>query len=333
MNGCREWEPRIREYLADPSGRADAALMEHARSCADCAALFDLHGRLCAEEAAPPLPPESRFHAARQAVAGRIARAHGFGPGPGALETIQQPDRSAGRPLRASLLGDLVALLRNHPPVAAAASALAAAALFFAGRASVGLAPGPARAPESRLLSEIAAHAQREPGLEGYWDAPFVCSNITIRPAEKGRLAVSFDASRHLSVETAEDSPLARALMVSAILDPLSLAPRLKAIELSAGFTGEVLKGALIHALLEDPNVAVRLKALSALARYPRDPDIERALLEVLRDDGAVQVRLQALDRLVDLGVDAGAIRQAIAGANDPGGAALRQEADRRLEM
>ena len=50
--------------------------------------------------------------------------------------------------------------------------------------------------------------------------------------------------------------------------------------------------------MLNDPNLAVRLRALAALSRFEPDAEIQAALMAVLRGEEAVQMRLLALDCL-----------------------------------
>jgi hypothetical protein len=201
--------------------------------------------------------------------------------------------------------------------------------VFLLGRWSVSsFSRGPAG-----LVREIESQASGQTDLAGHWDAPYIYSNISLRTRERGRLALSFDVTRHVSLTAQEDSPLAREVMVHAILDPSTIAPRLKAISLAEHVADDRLKEALIFILINDSNQAVRLKALSALTQYPFDLDIEAAMLRSLRDDDAVQVRLQAIDCLAARKVDPEAIRQAIGEANRPGDAAARREAALQLRL
>jgi hypothetical protein len=311
MSECKQWESRIRAFLAGELPPAEQArLLEHARSCAACGAVLELHRRLEDTAAAPPSPSETEFRAMRRAV----------------LDRLEPAAASASRP---SLWRDLAALFRAHPALAAGVAAVLLAAVFLTGRWSA----RPAAGLEDQLLGAIQAQARQEQSLAGYWDSPFVYSNVTFRPGPAGRLALSFDVTRHVSLVTAEDSPVAREVMVHAILDSSSLCPRLKAISLSEGVADERLKEALIFALHNDPSLAVRRKALAVLVRYPADPDVEAALLKTLRNDEAVQLRLEALDGLAERQADPAAIRRALPTGERPGDAAVRQEAARRLSM
>jgi hypothetical protein len=311
MSKCKHWESRIRAFLAGELPPAEQAkLWEHARACPACSAVLELHHRLEDPEAVPPLPSETEFQSMRRAVLERLGPAAAPGSRP-------------------SLRRDLATLFRAHPALAAGVAAVLLAAVFLTGRWSA----RPAADPDGHLLGAIQAQARQEQGLAGYWDSPFVYSNVTFRPGADGRLALSFDVTRHVSLVTAEDSPVAREVMVHAILDSSSLGPRLKAISLSEGVADERLQEALIFALHNDPSLAVRRKALAVLVRYPADPDIEAALLETLRNDEAVQLRLEALDGLAERRTDPAVIRRALPTGTRPGDAAVRQEAARRLSL
>lgn len=311
MNVCKQWESRIRACLAGELPPAERAnLLEHARACRPCRAVLELHHRLENAAADPPPPTEAEFQAMRRAVRDRLERSAA----------------PAGRP---SLLQDLAILFRAHPALSAGVAVVLLVAVFLLGRWS----DRPPANLESQVVEAIHAQARNGQGLAGYWDSPFVYSNVTFRPAPDGRLALSFDVTRHVSLVAPEDSPVAREVMVHAILDPSSVGPRLKAISLSEGVADERLKEALIFALHRDSNLAVRRKALAVLVRYPADPDIEAALLETLRNDEAVQLRLEALYGLAERRTDPSVIRQALPTGGRPGDAAVRQEASRRLSM
>jgi hypothetical protein len=75
---------------------------------------------------------------------------------------------------------------------------------------------------------------------------------------------------------------------------------RMQAMSLSPASTDARLEEALIFALHNDPEVAIRLKALSVLEQYPHGPETQGALLTTLRTDPAVQMRLMALELLAD---------------------------------
>jgi hypothetical protein len=64
--------------------------------------------------------------------------------------------------------------------------------------------------------------------------------------------------------------------------------------------------------MLNDPSVAVRLKALTTLAAYKQDPEVQAAFLEILKTAESVQMRLLAIDYLVESRVDPTVMRDAL---------------------
>ena len=111
----------------------------------------------------------------------------------------------------------------------------------------------------------------QQTGLDSYWDSQFTFANVSVRPQGQGQLALSFDACRHVDLQVAQDSPLAREVLLHAIMEPSSLGSRLQAMEVTPAISDGRLKDALIFTMLNDQNAAVRLNALSVLARYPYD--------------------------------------------------------------
>ena len=109
---------------------------------------------------------------------------------------------------------------------------------------------------------------------------------------------------------------MAREAIFQAILDPSAVGLRLKAMTMAEEAMDTRLKEVLAFTLTNDPNLAVRLRALAILGEYASDPMVQQALLKSLEQDQSVQVRLEALECLARQRVSPETIRRAIAGAN-----------------
>lgn len=330
MKPCDSWSGRIRAALAgDMAPEEREQLREHARSCPACGPILALHERL--ESAATTAPSDAAitdpararvpraeeptsedFRSMRRAVLARTAHVR----------------RHAQRPPRASLLQDLAALFRAHPGLAAGMAVALLAFAFGAGRWTAGsgsawsLRSSGSGFSEQSLVREITRATSETDALARYYDAPLMCSNATFRPDGNGRLTISFDVTRHVTVDTDEGSPLVRELLVHAMLDPSTVASRLKALQIAERMPDDRLQSTVVHAFRNDPSVAVRLRALEVLRARPFDPAIREALLGALREDEAVQVRMEALDLLTRGGADPADIQRAMEEADRPFNAA-----------
>lgn len=309
MSGCERFTGLLEKYLAGETASSDVdALREHAKSCAECRRLIEVHEELSLAIEELPEPSETHFQAMRAAVLRQIPR-HGT--------------REA---MRKTTFGGFWSSLWARPVTKPAFAFVLAIALlgagFFIGRSS---APAPGF-DETLMVQEINRQASLEKGLAGYWDSPFVYSNVKFRP-RNGSVMLSFDVARHVDVETAADSPLLREIMLHAMLDPSEMGSRLEAMALAPRSMDGKLKEVLLFTLANDPSLPVRLKAVEILTQHASDPAVQEALLLSLGRDPAVQVRLLALECLAGRGVDPEAIRHAIGEVSEEGGRAVFQRA------
>lgn len=301
MSHCRRYQEMIEDALAgELSGAELTEVDEHCAGCSECAELWALHRSLQELGDAVPLPEKHDFREMREAV----------------LAATAQPRIEPG------FFADLNRFWRAHPLPAGLATAAVLVCALFVGRefAREGTL-------EEELLQQSARwSATRQAGLDELWDTPFSFANVTVRAREQGQLALSFDASRHVDLQVPQDSPLAREVLLHAILDPSSMGSQLRAMEVAAPLGDSRLKEALIVTMLNDSDPTVRLAALGVMSQYPHDQQSQEALLQVLGQDQNVQMRLSALEELARRNVGQETIREAV-GENGPEGtmAILRQ--------
>jgi HEAT repeat protein len=94
-----------------------------------------------------------------------------------------------------------------------------------------------------------------------------------------------------------EDETIRR-LLLAGMSDPLDPGVRIDAVQSLAGQPGNDVKQALLHSVRNDPNAAVRLKALDALGRFAPDTETQDTLKYVLQHDDDAAVRSEAIDLL-----------------------------------
>jgi len=132
-------------------------------------------------------------------------------------------------------------------------------------------------------------------------------SNVTYRqPDADGKVAVSFDVTRHKTVLGRPEDPAVATLLAYLVSQGTRTAgERSQAIELVSSQYGtgskpvspEIVR-ALTTTLRHDQNPGVRKKAADALAAFPIVPEIRSAFLEALASDSNPAVRLVAVDAL-----------------------------------
>ncbi len=314
MSNCRPYQELIEDYLAgDISAESRENLDEHCAVCSECAGMLDLHANLLDLGAEIPVPGRHEFRDMREAVlavtedAAEIASGTPGGHHAGGRIATAEP--------RSGFLIDLGKFWRSHPVPAGLATAAILICMVFLGRRG----PQEGTFEDDLLLQSIQSSSAQQAGLDDYLDTPFSFANVTVRPKGQGQLALSFDVSRHVKMQVAQDSPLAKEVLLQAILDPSSMGSRLRAMEVTPPIQDSRLKEALIATMLNDADPTVRLNALAVLSKYPYDQKNQDALLQTLGQDQDVQMRLNALEELARANVGMETIRNAV-GENDPNG-------------
>jgi hypothetical protein len=290
MKECKDYKEMIQSYIAGEISPTDLdSLYHHCRECPDCGQLWEVHSNLAAAGEELPVPPEDGLAAMRANVLAQISRGEGT---------------RSGR-IR---WWDLGALLHARPVVALPMAAALIVVSLVAGRWSVSTP----EIDDSTILREISQQASRQAGLIDYWDTPFSYTNVNAQPVEGGNLDLSFDVSRHVRFVTPMNSPVAREVLMHAILEPSAVGSRMKAMALAPEIMDPKLKEAVVFTMHNDPNLVVRMEAMSVLSKSPYDAAIQKAFLTTLREDQEVQMRLQALEYLAGKQVNINTIRKAI---------------------
>jgi hypothetical protein len=295
MSGCERFEELIEQYLADDIAPADLeSLRQHALSCPGCRQMMELHSVLSQIPEQALQLSEGHLEEMRDSVLGRI-RSSG-------------PEHSASRHSAQSLWKRWPLALASRPVYAVASAIVLLGLGFFLGR----LGAEREGFDENLFVEEVVRQASLERGLAGYWDSPFIYSNVSFCPQDDGTVTIEFDVTRHVSVTRKLESSLTREMLVHAMFDPSAMGARLTAMGVARQTIDDKLKEALIFILLNDPSLPVRLRSLEILMPYASDPVVQDALLVSLAQDPSVQIRLLAVESLAGQHTDPGIIRQAL---------------------
>jgi hypothetical protein len=289
---CERLERLLEEYMAGDIAPADIeALRQHTKACPGCRRLMDLHCELSRIPGQVELPTDGDFGEMRASVLGQVGRSAAR------RRRGAQPVWMRWRQALAS---------RPAYPVGFAIGFLILG--FFLGRSGAGRGV----LDQDVFVDEVVRQASLERGIAGYWDSPFVYSNVSLSPRDDRTVTLDFDVTRHVTVTRAIDSPLTREILVYAMIDPSPMGRRLTAMGVAGKTMDEKLREALVFILLNDPSLPVRLRSLEILTQYASDPVVQDALLSSLSQDLSVQVRLLALESLAEERRDPVVIRRAL---------------------
>jgi hypothetical protein len=272
---------------------------------------LDLHIEILELGESIPEPEDTNFQAMRDRVMAEISR----------RPQSMQSDRSTqGR----WNWGDMFGL---RPAFAVPLAVVLLLAAVFLGRWSVESPDQSIIYNDDILLQAVNQQASTQQGLAGYWDTPFSYTNVSVKPVAGGNVDLSFDVCRHVNMVTPATSPVAKEVLLHAILSPAPLGNRMKAMEVASVTMDPKLEEALVYTMHNDTDQSVRLEALSILTRFPYNDGMQQALLTTLRQDQSVQMRLLALERLADKQVQMEILRQVIGEANLESNPAVMQHA------
>lgn len=156
-------------------------------------------------------------------------------------------------------------------------------------------------------LSKKAADSTGDRGLGG---GEIEVANVRFVDPDSsdGQIEFTFDAVRPMRVKGNVSEAHIQKILTHALLNEQNPGVRLRAVNaLSAQqvkASDPEVKAALIRALQSDENPAVRKEAVTVLQKFPLDDDIKRAFLQVLQHDNNSALRIAAINGLAAAGTE-----------------------------
>jgi hypothetical protein len=291
-------------------------VLRHTKMCESCRELLTVHQRL--EMAELPDPPNADLLEVRRGVLRNLRTGH--------LRT--------GRPRAGDATDDRTRFwnwleLPMMKPVFGVLATVALLAIgFVAGRTGIQESALGADAIAGSISQAAAANLR----LSQSQESPYAYSNVRLQDVGDGTVRLGFDVATHLDLVRSKDDPLVAEVLVQSLVNPASVGTRLEAIDLVGSLQPKV-RDALVVAMLDDQNLAVRLKAISKLTADGTDAATQDALLEVLRQEPSVTMRLLAIDHLTNHDVSAAALRTALEQGRPEPGTAVYAKAEEYLRV
>ncbi len=188
--------------------------------------------------------------------------------------------------------------LSLNPGVRRAGIALAGAAMILGGiligRFTLSSGREPAGAGTPGVTTASLRPEETEPRIT---NLRFLNTN-----AATGEIEFTFDAVTPVRLRGTIDDPRIQKVLAHAMLNEQNPGVRLRAVSTMAAHPFEPpdlqVKSALIQTLRKDDNPGVRREALKALARLPFDQDIKAAFLHTLMHDANPALRIAAINCL-----------------------------------
>jgi hypothetical protein len=276
MKTCNKYNKLWPDFIAGELNEVRRQeLYRHARTCPDCAQILQTHQQLGETDSNYAIPDEKAFLGMRRNVLAQIRANNAIRSEQPGLVIIRR----------------LFALL-SEPQVAYALALLLLVAGFMIGQRRSGSA-------EDSIVRLIGYSAVENTNLQQAQNSPYVYSNIDFEEAGAGQIRLDFDVATHLKLTRSKNDPLVKEIVTQALISGEAVGNRLKSITYSQEIIDPKIKEALLFAMLNDRNIAVRMKALESLGGYQADAQIRDAFLTALEKEQVVQMRILAIDYLM----------------------------------
>lgn len=278
MKECKKYEKILKQLISNAIEDEDKKiLMEHIQECTECKAVYEMHEQLQSSEIDLPEVALEDYLKVRQSVIRSIRE----------KKTISE--------IRwYQYFSDQFLSVFSRP-----AFTISFAIILFI----IGFFLYPIVIPSQGqsnfdFTNQLEVTAKQNTDLQQVENSPYIFSDVRLRNINSDQVALGFNVSTYMELIRPKNDPLVKEVLAQAVMNPASLGNRLQAISYSGEIMGSKVKEALIFTMLNDNNLAVRIKAMSSLAKYPSDAAIQDAFLKILKDDKQVQLRLMAIDYL-----------------------------------
>lgn len=121
----------------------------------------------------------------------------------------------------------------------------------------------------------------------------------SVQSTDPGRVRIVMERISETALDGALTDGRVRQALLSASRDASDPGIRVDSVEVLSGQSGTDVRNALLQSVQQDPNAAVRLKAVQGLESFASDPDTRVALIGVLKSDKDPSVRSAAIDVLL----------------------------------
>lgn len=280
MKACKYYQKHLSLYVygeLNPVQRADVEA--HIQLCGDCrealSRLQALQQLLPAQS--PELPEEATMTLLRNAVSRRLRAGDPAGAGWGAgLRSLLYP----------------APLLR-----------IGFAALVFLVGLLIGRQSGPAAAPGADLQQLFSAGQAVQAGEGAISPLLAGVEKIRYHP-ESGDMEIFYTTVNDVYLKGDLHNPAVRSMLREALLEEESPSVRLHAVKVVKSLAEKRqsidpdLVSALVYLLQKEPNAGVRLKVIETLKALLPDENVKYTLVNILLDDPNPAMRIEALGAL-----------------------------------
>ncbi len=313
MKKCKSYENFLKKYIAGEISAADEKrLLVHIKTCESCGEIYQLHHSLVDKMVDIPLPEINAFTNMRDQV----------------MRKIRLKRSQVAQPWYLKYLDNFMYYL-SKPAFASTFLVI----VFIIGFISRSLFLEKTTQSKDYLLKNIKHTAMNNNNLRDMENSPYIFSNVQFREVDDQNIALSFDVATHVELVSLKNDPLVKEVLAQSLLNPEPLGTRLKTLTFAQEIMDPKIKEALIFTLKDDPDLAVRMRAMTSLMVYPDDQQIQEAFLQVLKEEQSVNMRLMAIDYLAQTNVNTQALQNTMPYLKSDRDAAVRHKLNQYLDI
>ena len=291
MSNCNKYQELIIKLISSSLEKSeDEILNNHIAKCKDCAGFLRIHQNLKQSQQNIPQPDVDEFRIMRQNTLRKIRLSESS-----TMKSLW--DKIQGLFVRIEFAYGVVALLL-----------LFSIYNFFSPDFNDSKIP-------SDFINQIDYTAQQNQNLSDIENSPYTYSNLEIKKISDQQIHLGFNVSTYIELIRDKNDPLVGEILAQSIINSQQTGARLNTISYAKELIDPKLKETLIFVLINDPDFAVRLKALDILTQYANDSQIQEAFLAVLKNEESVQMRLIVMDFLTSNNVDTNLIAKELSTA------------------
>ena len=312
MKECKKYEELLKNLIANEIGDEDKRLiLGHIRQCKACKSFYEMHHQLEIHTIDFPEASDEDYLKARQSV----------------IRLIRNK-KAASDITWYQYFSDQLLSIFSRPAFTISFSVIVLLIGFFLYPL---LQPSQVK-PGFDLAQQLKFTAQQNTDLQEVENSPYIFSDVRFKNVNGGQVEIGFNVSTHMELVRQKNDPLVKEVLAQAVMNPASLGNRLQAISYSEEIMDSKIKEALIFTMLNDNNLAVRIKAMTSLAKYPSDSKIQDAFLKILKNDEQVQLRLMAIDYLTSNLSNEKNLEEIIKDLNQPNDAGIRYKLSQQIK-
>ena len=280
MDKCKKYHELIKKQISSGLDEKETTfLTEHTKRCQACSDLLKVHENIERNKESIPIPTKDEFRVMRQ-------------------NTLRQIRLS-----ESSKFDVMLDRLKGFFTRAEFAYGLALLFLIFSIYSFYSSDKNQDRIP-SDLIEQIDYTAQQNQTLSDIENSPYTYSNVEIIEKDNQQIHLGFNVSTYIELIRDKNDPLVKEILAQSIINSPQTGTKLSTIAYTEELLDPKLKETLLYVVQNDPELAVRLKALNILTKYANDGQIQEAFLSLLKNEESVQMRLIALDYLTANKID-----------------------------